>query len=306
MGNESPIPQESPLLDTAARISAFMEKLSIEVTRPSPSDVAELARLKRGARVFISAVPNWPTDESIAAAVRVRAAGLEPIPHVAVRNFSSASALDDFLARLHGEADVRSILLVAGDRAEFGPFRQALDVIESGLLQQNGIQTVGIAGYPDGHPHIGGAELVNALAAKSTSAEAAGLAVEMVTQFCFEACTIFDFIARVRTRGFGYPIRIGLAGPTKITALLRYASRCGVRASARTLTRRSDLVRRMLMPATPDHLVRTLAEKAPPDVFPHFFAFGGVPETVRWARAVAHGQFVLDEQEEFHVKQLVD
>ena len=65
------------------------------------------------------------------AAIRLRAAGLEPVPHIAVRNFASVDALDDFLARLNGEAEVRRVLVIAGDRAEHGPFRSAADAIDS-------------------------------------------------------------------------------------------------------------------------------------------------------------------------------
>ena len=38
--------------------------------------------------------------------------------------------------------------------APAGPFRSALEVIETGLLPSRGITEVGIAGYPEGHPRI--------------------------------------------------------------------------------------------------------------------------------------------------------
>ena len=99
------------------------------------------AVLEPGTRVYLSAVPSRPADESVAAAIAVRAAGLEPVPHVAVRNFASELALDDFLARLNGEAGVDSVLVIAGDRGECGPFRRALDAIDTG------------AAAPARHPH---------------------------------------------------------------------------------------------------------------------------------------------------------
>jgi hypothetical protein len=46
----------------------------------------------------------------------------------------------------------------------------------------------------------------------------------------------------------------------------------------------------MFAMATPDDLVRTLAEAAPAGVTPHFFSFGGVPATARWTRAIASGR----------------
>jgi methylenetetrahydrofolate reductase (NADPH) len=296
----APVPVEN--LPAAVRpIAAFMADFSVEATRPSAADIAALSVLKRGTRVFLSAVPNKPVEESITAAVKLRAAGLEPVPHVAVRNFATVEALDDFLARLTGEANVVNALVIAGDRAEHGPFRRALDVIDSSVLRRRGIRAIGIAGYPDGHPRIGNDELQRALADKIAAAEALGLSVEIVTQFCFDARAILDFVARVRAFGFEHPVRVGLAGPTSLTALLRYASRCGVRTSAQAMARRSGLVRQMFAMTTPDDIVRALAEAVPHAVCPHFFSFGGLPETARWASAVADGHIVLDAEGGFGI-----
>jgi methylenetetrahydrofolate reductase (NADPH) len=285
-----------------ARIAAFMAGFSIEATRPSAADIAALAVLKPGTRVYLSAVPNRPAEESLAAAVQVRAAGLEPVPHVAVRNFASEQALDDFLARLNGEASVDNVLVIAGDRGEYGPFRRALDAIDNGVLRRRGIRGIGIAGYPQGHPRIGDDELNRALMEKIAAAEATGLAVEIVTQFCFDARAILDFVARLRGFGFDHRVRVGLVGPTRLTSLMRYASRCGVRASAQGLARRSGLMRQMFALTTPDDLIRTLAEAAPAGVVPHFFSFGGVPATGRWARAVADGRITLEAGDGFRVE----
>jgi methylenetetrahydrofolate reductase (NADPH) len=294
--------QDQPPLDPAARIAAFMQGFSVEATRPSDADVAALAVLKRGTRVYLSAVPNRPVDEALGAAIRLRAAGFEPVPHIAVRNFASIATLDDFLARLNGEAGVAHALVIAGDRAECGPLRRALDAIDGGILRRRRIRTIGIAGYPDGHPRIGEVELNRALGEKIAAAEVTGLAVEIVTQFCFNAGAILDFVARVRAFGFEHPVRIGLAGPTSLAALLRYAARCGVRTSAQALVQRSGLVRQMFAMATPDDLVRTLADAAPAGVTPHFFSFGGLPATARWARAVASGSIALRADGGFRVE----
>jgi len=294
--------QDQTPLDPAARIAAFMQGFSVEATRPLDADVAALAALKRGTRVYLSAVPNRPVDEALGAAIRLRAAGFEPVPHIAVRNFASIATLDDFLARLNGEAGVAHALVIAGDRAECGPLRRALDAIDGGILRRRRIRTIGIAGYPDGHPRIGEVELNRALGEKIAAAEVTGLAVEIVTQFCFNAGAILDFVARVRAFGFEHPVRIGLAGPTSLAALLRYAARCGVRTSAQALVQRSGLVRQMFAMATPDDLVRTLADAAPAGVTPHFFSFGGLPATARWARAVASGSIALRADGGFRVE----
>ena len=289
----APVPAAN-LSPAVQRIAGFMQNFSVEATRPSDADIAALSVLPRGACVYISAVPHRPAEESVTAAIRLRAAGLEPVPHVAVRNFGSADALDDCLTRLNGEAEVRRVLVIAGDRADHGPFRCAADAIDSGLFRRRGIRALGIAGYPEGHPKIGNDALFKALAEKITAAEATGLAVEIVTQFCFDARAILDYVARLRAFGFEQPLRVGLVGPTSLSALLRYAARCGVRASAQALAHRSGMLRQMFALTVPDDLIRAMAEAAPARVSVHFFSFGGLPATARWAQAVADGRIALD------------
>ena len=120
-----PVPDHI-LSGPVARIASFVTGFSVEATRPSAADIAALAVLERGTRIYLSAVPNRAAEKSIAAAIQVRAAGLEPVPHVAVRNFTTEPALDAFLTRLNGEAGVETVLVIAGDRAESGPFAARL------------------------------------------------------------------------------------------------------------------------------------------------------------------------------------
>src|SRR5262249_58123210 len=83
-----------------------------------------------------------------------------------------------------------------------------------------------------------------------------------------------------------------LAGPTNLATLLRYAQRCGVRASAQGLARQAGLLRQLFAMSAPDALVRALAQARAQlhlaEIAPHFFSFGGLLRTARWAEAVAH------------------
>ena len=53
---------------------------------------------------------------------------------------------------------------------------------------------------------------------------------------------------------------------------------------------------------TPDDLIRALADAAPAEIVPHFFSFGGIPATARWASAVADGGITLDAGDGFRVE----
>ena len=295
-------------LDEIASIAEFVRGFTVEATRPSEADVAALAQIApAGTRVYLSAVPTRPVDEVIDAAVRLRTAGFEPVPHLAVRNFVNVRQLEEFLARLVGEAQVRSLLVIAGDRDQpAGEFRSAIEVIDGGLLRRHGIAEIGIAGYPDGHPRISQQDLDRALADKIAAAEAIGIDVHVVTQFCFDAHAILAWVRRLRDFGFEHPVRIGLAGPTNLPTLLRYAQRCGVRASAQGLARQAGLVRQLFAMSAPDALVRALAEVRADgqtgEIAPHFFSFGGLARSARWAQAVADGHIVLEPGEGFRVE----
>jgi methylenetetrahydrofolate reductase (NADPH) len=296
----APVPAEKST-DAVQRITALFQGFSVEATRPTDADIAALQGLPRGTRVYVSAVPGRAAEEIIGAAVRLRAAGFEPVPHVAVRNFQSTGALDEFLARLNGEAHVQRVLVIAGDRDACGPFRSAIDAIDSGVFRRRGMRAIGIAGYPQGHPRISDQQLMHAMSEKIAAAEATGLAVDIVTQFCFAGPAILDYAAKLRAFGLEQPIRVGLSGPANLGTLLRYASRCGVRASAQALVRRTGLIRGAFSQATPNEIIRTLADAMPAGVSVHLFSFGGLAATARWARAVANGGISLDRSGGFSV-----
>jgi methylenetetrahydrofolate reductase (NADPH) len=286
--------------EAAAAIASFMRGASLEATRPNAQDVEALkAALPAGTPVYLSAVLTRPQEEVVAQAALVRAAGLEPVPHLAVRNFASAEVLARFLDRLNGEAGVRRLLVIAGDRAEpAGPFHGALEAIDSGLISRRGITEIGISGYPDGHPRIADHELDRLLAAKLEAAGQTGLKVNIVTQFSLDAAPILAWLRRLRDHGIDHPVRIGLAGPTSLTTLMRYAKRCGVRASTRGLARNAGLIKHLLGAAAPDAIVRALVDANRDgelgDIAPHLFSFGGIGATARWAAAAAAGRIRLD------------
>src|SRR5262245_28924597 len=127
--------------DAIQAITSFMHGYSIEATRPSADDITALTGVvPKGSSIYLSAVPAQRPDEAIEHASRLRRAGFEPVPHLAVRAFGSGGELDRSLGRLTAEASVRRVLVIAGDRdPPAGPLRSALDVIDSGLLQRHGI-----------------------------------------------------------------------------------------------------------------------------------------------------------------------
>ena len=290
----------------AARIGEFVRSATFEATHPSDAELDALAAaVPPGTRIYVSAVPARAPEEQIAIAQRLNARGFEPVPHLAARNFADVGALDHYLARMVDEAGVTRLLIIGGDRdTPAGHFHHAIEVIESGLPQSHGIREIGITGFPEGHPRVAQAELDRALAAKLEAAAATGLAVHIVTQFAFSAAPVLGFIARLRDDGFDLPIRIGLAGPASVATLLRFAAICGVAVSARALARNAGLAKHLFGANAPDAIIRALAgaRAGLGDVAPHFFTFGGLAKTARWAAAVAAGHIALDRAGGFRVE----
>ena len=298
----------APAPSVAAKVSSFLHGFSVEALRPNAADLAALkSALPPGSQVYLPSLSGRPLSDLMAAATRIRAQGFEPVPHLAARSFAGRDELDDAVSRLVTWAGVRRVLAVGGDNecAE-GAFGASIDLIESGVLQRNGIGEVSIAGYPDGHARFSQDTLMQALAAKIEAAELTGLRASIVTQFSFEPGAILQWVRRLRDLGIDNPVRIGMAGPADHGTLLRTARRCGVPASALALARQGGLTKRLLGVGAPDRIVRTLADANTTGelgrVSAHFFSFGGAAATARWTTAAAAGRIVLDRGDGFGVE----
>jgi methylenetetrahydrofolate reductase (NADPH) len=263
--------------------NSFARSFSIEATRPNAAEIAALANiLPPGTSVYFSAVPTIEPPELIAAAALLRKSGLEPVIHIAARRMRAAADLQDLLKSLRGEADIRRLLVIGGDVDAAGPFPDALAVIQKGRLREAGISEIGIGAYPEGHARIPAGRLEAALDEKIAAATAHGLGVHIVSQFSFSPERILAWLKQLRACGITRPVKVGMAGPTSMPALLRYARRCGVNASLRGLM--SGAAAGLIGNIGPDRIVETLSLAGDlGDTAPHYFSFGGAVETARYA-----------------------
>lgn len=278
--------------------AGFAQKFSIEATRPNAAEIAALAEIMpRATPVYFSAVPTITPPELVTAAALLRKAGLEPVIHIAARRIGAAADLQELLARLQGEADVRRLLVIGGDVDQAGPFADALAVIQKGRLCEAGIEEVGIGAYPEGHPQIAPARLEAALDQKIAACAAQNLRVHIVSQFSFDPARILAWLKRLRACGITRPVKVGMAGPSSVPALFRYAKRCGVAASLRGLASGAavsligQVAGQFVGKIGPDRILATLAAAdGLGEAAPHYFSFGGAVETARYACEAAHGK----------------
>lgn len=273
-------------------IAEMLRGYSIEVN-PRDSKVVDAAtdRLDPGTEVFLTWIPGTNPMDMVGPAARLRRAGLFPVPHVGARHLESAAQLEQFAARLVGEADVDRILIVGGDRAKpAGPYDCSLAVMKTGVFQKAGIFRMAVAGFPEGNPNISDIVLDEALDAKVNFARSAGLQLSINTQFCFRSEPIVEWLKRLRARGIHTPVRVGLAGPAGLMTLARYAVRCGVGNSLHVLTEHPSFAR-LLIEKGPEPIIRGIATAASSESTAslplgiaglHFFVFGGFRKTVDW------------------------
>jgi methylenetetrahydrofolate reductase (NADPH) len=285
---------EQPRLDSGSarqrqRIAQLVAASSIEV---SPRDDFAGERLRElldpGRTVFVNHPGSVTHHDIVAACARLRRAGFNPVPHVAVRRLASFTQANDFLQRAAAEADVKGALIIGGDPDHpVGPFPDAYDLLASGLVGRHGLREVAFAGYPEGHPRIASLALDEALRAKVELARRQGLEVSLVTQFGFEAAPILRWIAALQNRDICCPVRVGIAGPASVATLAKFAVRCGIGASLHALARGHTAFARILAESGPDALIGALVAQEDPG-WPidglHVFTFGGVRRAAEWIR----------------------
>ena len=251
-----------------------------------PASEVLASHLPRATSVYIPYPPKGRWPDTIAACEQALAAGMKPVPHLPARSVRSAGELDDWLSALV-EGGVDSLLLMAGDRATpAGPYPDAPALLDSGLLAEHGLRRLGVTSYPEGHPLIARADLDEALRRKREYARATGSELWIVTQFVFSASPALAWLAQMRDAGCTLPVRIGMAGPVGLRALVGYAVRSGVVASARALKRKPGIARlagRWSPTPIALALARHLADRedtASVDI--HLFTFGGLADTAEW------------------------
>lgn len=260
------------ILGLRGRLALLGNSASAEV---SPSDVvrsdlelpgslkSKLQHLGPGSHVFVNMVKaslEHFADVS-AAAERLVAAGFDPVPHVPAARFGSATELGEVLDSF-SSVGVRQLMMIGGndlgDRraaglcAYVGGAEELLER-EAATLRSRGVRRVVLAGYPDGHPALGGDVEASAavLKAKARRLLREGLDVAVATQFCFNARRLVSWLHQMRCMlrelaveaaaegeakehdaSGGHRLRVsfhvGVPGPTPHAKLERITNICGV------------------------------------------------------------------------------
>ena len=260
----------------------FLRRSRLEVIPAAGVERAVFEHVPRDVTVTVTSSPTRGAEATFALTERLVGEGYSVVPHLAARLIADRTALVALLERFDA-AGVRDVFVVAGDISRpAGHFEGAADLLAAMAEVGHGLERIGITGYPESHAFISDDETIQAMFVKIPFAS------YIVSQICFDAGVIAQWIRRVRDRGVALPIYIGLPGPIDAVRLLRLSKRVGLGDSARFLRRHGSWMGRLVRPRP--YRPELLLERLAPDLARndnaiaglHLYTFNEVEETEKW------------------------
>ena len=255
---------------------------------PFDSFDEEIEHLPAGATIAITTSPQLGIDRTVEKTEMAADAGFEVAPHIAARYVEDRTHLEEIARRLT-EAGVTDIFVPGGDREEpAGEFESAYDLLSALEELPYEFEEVGITGYPEGHEFLDEETLADAMAKKEP------YATYIVTQLCYDAETVLDWIEDIRARGVDLPVEIGIPGVMKYQRLMQISKKVGVGDSVKFLKKTTGILGfvKQLVGSRgtykPDDLVEGFGPHVDDDTYGirgiHIYTFNQTPDTESWRR----------------------
>lgn len=250
---------------------------------PFPRALEQAAQLPEPVRLTVSASPRQAPENTIECAAALTQLGHTVTPHLAARMVRDRAHLDALLAMTE-EAGIEQLFVIGGDSTSpVGEFSSAGELLPLIRERPHGVHTIGIAGYPEGHPLIDQETLAAALQQK------AELADYITNQMCFDPGALIRWIDQVRDRGIQLPVVIGMPGVVDRRRLLEVSMRIGVGPSL-SFVRKQRGLRHLLRRAS--HTVEDLFDALAPSLADarlnilgfHYYTFNQLLDTWSWER----------------------
>jgi methylenetetrahydrofolate reductase (NADPH) len=260
-------------------VSFVQDRARFEVL-PLGRSEQEAERLPHPVRLTVTCSPKHGPDEAVAVAGRLHAIGHAVTVHVAARMVRDRAHLDSLLAAM-AQAGADDLFLIGGDAdPPLGEYASAVALLPIVAEHPQRPRTIGIAGYPEGHPLVSDEELAQALVHKSAHAD------YVVTQMCFDADLLVRWIADQRRQGMTLPVVIGMPGKVARRRLLEMSVRIGVGPSLAFARKQRGLRTLLSRRSTADRLYKALAPALDDPALKvpgfHYFTFNQLIETWEW------------------------
>jgi methylenetetrahydrofolate reductase (NADPH) len=255
-----------------------LDRVRFEVL-PLGRSEEEAAELPGPVRLTVTCSPKHGPDRSVAVAGRLHALGHAVTVHVAARMVRDRAHLDELMTGM-AQAGVDDVFLIGGDADQQGEFASAVELMPLVAEHPQRPRTIGIAGYPEGHPKISEESLDEALREKSRYAD------YVTTQMCFDAEALRRWISGHRERGMALPVLIGMPGKVARRRLLEMSVRIGVGPSLAFLRKQRGIRSLLSRRSTADRLYRAMAPMLDePELGVagfHYYTFNQLIDTWKW------------------------
>jgi len=262
---------------------------SIEISPKQAVESGDLEGLfPSSTRVYITDVGTDSAETITTGARRVKDFGYIAVPHFASRRLTTRDALERRIKMLTAEAGVDDVLIIGGGlEQQAGEFGSTMEVLETGLFDQNGVKKMGVAGHPEGSPDFDQQAAEEALKLKQAFAERTDAEMRIVTQFGFDAPGFIRWADGLAASGIELPVHLGVAGPAKLTTLVKFAAMCGVGNSIQFLKKRASALTTLVSGFNPDEIVNPIEQHALTNPAGgikqiHVFPFGGMKKSAEW------------------------
>ncbi|MDP6917385.1 MAG: methylenetetrahydrofolate reductase [SAR86 cluster bacterium] len=263
------------------RMRKDLENAYMEII-PVPGIEEKLGTLQKNMHVAVTCSPTKGVDATLELTEKLITQGFQVTPHISAKCVKGEKHLETIIKKLD-TLSIKSIFVPGGDGPEtMGEFSNAYDLLKA--LQKSGhnIEKIGIAAHPEGHPDINEKILMEALEKKKD------LADFIVTQMCFDATALGDWLVRINKQGIYLPVWVGLPGAIERGRLVRTSLRIGVGDSLRFLRKKSQVAAELMKSSvyTPEKLVTGISNyKDITDtnlVGYHIFCFNQLEKTEEW------------------------
>jgi methylenetetrahydrofolate reductase (NADPH) len=249
---------------------------------PFERGLEEAARLPEPTRLTVTCSPRHGVDRAVEVATRLRGLGHNVAVHLSARTIRDAGHLDRTLESM-ADAGIRDAFVIGGDGDPQGRFDSAGELLTLIDKHPRRPTSIGIAGYPEGHPKIAPETLTSAMADKSR------VATYIATQMCFDPEAVLEWIVAIRQRGVELPVLIGLPGQVDRRRLLEVSLRVGVGPSLGFLRKQQGIRHLLRRTSSTDRLFDVVTEALRDPQLKiagfHYFTFDQLLDTWTWDRS---------------------
>lgn len=276
---------KSRMTDTEKHVLAETVREAYMEIFPTDTVEARLDALEPGSYVAVTCSPAKGVEVTLDMSARLADRGFKVVPHIAARMVRNKAHLGEIMARLN-DSPIVSIFVPGGDAPKpAGEYSKALELLRDIADFDHRFTEIGIAGHPEGHPAVRNDVLIDEMRQKQQYSD------YIVTQMCFNAEILGNWVRDVRGEGIMLPVWLGLPGVSNRASLVATSLRIGVGNSLRYLRNNSRIATQLLRFKNyrPDDLLIELAPYlADPELNiqgHHIYCFNHVEKAEQWRRA---------------------